>query len=108
MEMYDYMMILNVLVIISSAMISYLYVSQMVLRKGAFLFHTMISLSFVVIAWFVTTSIWYYLTIQVDGLLYLGGMLFNLIVMMFCITVLISYLVVRRSYLLKHYQARNK
>lgn len=108
MEMYDYMMLLNVLVIVSSTMISYLYVSQMVLKKGAFLFHTVISLSFVVAAWFVTTSLWYYLTIRVDGLLYLGGMLFNLIVMMFCVTVLISYLIVRRTYLIRQFQAKNK
>lgn len=108
MEMFDYLMLLNVLVIVSTTMISYLYVSQMVLKKGAFLFHTVISLSFVVAAWFVTTSIWYYLTIRVDGLLYLSGMLFNLIVMLLCVTVLVSYLIVRRTYLIRLFQAKNK
>lgn len=108
MEMYDYLMLLNVLVIVSSTVISYLYVSQLVRRKGAFLFHTVISLSFVVASWFATTSVWHYLTIQVDGLLYIGGMLFNLIVMMFCITVLITYLIVRRSHLIRQFQKKHK
>ncbi|WP_078381700.1 hypothetical protein [Sutcliffiella halmapala] len=107
MEMYDYMMLINVLVIVSSVIISYFYVSQMVLRKGAFMFHTMISLSFVVITWFITTTIWYFITFHVDELLYISGMLFHMIVMLLCITVLIAYLIVRRPLLLRHYKSKS-
>ncbi|KMJ58039.1 hypothetical protein AB685_14565 [Bacillus sp. LL01] len=108
MEMYDYIMLLNLLAIVSTTLGSYLYVSQLVKRKGAFFFHTVISLFFIVITWFITTSIWYFLTIQVDGLLYIGGMLFNMMVAIFCSTVLLAYLFVQRAYFIKKYKKSNK
>ncbi|MCG1022582.1 hypothetical protein [Sutcliffiella horikoshii] len=108
MEMFDYIMLLNLLAIVSTTLGSYLYVSQMVKRKGAFFFHTVISLSFIVTTWFITTTIWYFLTIQVDGLLYIGGMLFNMMVAIFCSTVLLAYLFVQRAYLIKKYKKGNK
>jgi hypothetical protein len=104
MEMYDYIMLLNVLAIVSSVMISYLYVSHMVMKKGAFFLYTVFSLFFVVITWFGTTTVWYFLTYRVDGLLYIGGMLFNMIVAIFCSTVFLAYLFVQRPYLLKRYK----
>jgi hypothetical protein len=105
MEMYDYIMLFNVLATVFSVLISYQYVSKMVLRKGAFLFHTVISVSFVVFTWFVTSTIWYLLTFSVDELLYIGGMLFNMIFMILCITVLIAYLIVMRPYFMKKYSS---
>ncbi len=108
MEMYDYIMLLNLLAIVSTTLGSYLYVSLMVKRKAAFFFHTVISLFFIVITWFITTTIWYFLTIQVDGLLYIGGMLFNMMVAIFCSTVLLAYLFVQRAYFIKKYKKNNK
>ncbi|QFT88130.1 hypothetical protein FIU87_05720 [Bacillus sp. THAF10] len=106
MEMYDYIMLLNVLAIVSSVLVSYLYVSYMVVRKGAFFFHTSISLSFIILTWFITTSVWYFLTYHAEGLIYIGGMLFNMIAAIFCVTVYLAYLFVQRSYLLKKFKTR--
>ncbi|KPB03149.1 hypothetical protein [Bacillus sp. CHD6a] len=107
MEMYDYIMLLNLLAIVSTTLVSYAYVSQMVARKGAFFFHTAISLSFIILTWFITTTIWYFLTSKVDGLLYIGGMLFNMMVAIFCSTVYLAYLFVQRAYFIRKYK-RNK
>ncbi|CAG9621786.1 hypothetical protein [Sutcliffiella rhizosphaerae] len=108
MEIYDYMMLLNVLAIIASVMVGYLYVSLMVMRKGAFLFHAIISLSFIVFTWFTTTSIWYFMTIQVDSLLYTSGMLFNMITTIFCTTVYLAYLSVQRSYMINKFSKKHQ
>ncbi|TYS64519.1 hypothetical protein FZC76_18330 [Sutcliffiella horikoshii] len=107
MEMYDYIMLMNLLAIVSTTLVSYMYVSQMVMRKGAFFFHTAISLSFIILTWFTTTTIWYFLTLKGDGLLYIGGMLFNMMVAIFCSTVFLAYLFVQRAYFIRKYK-RNK
>ena len=106
MEMYDYIMLLNLLAIVSTTLVSYMYVSLMVMRKGAFFFHTAISLSFIILTWFITTTIWYFLTLKVDGLLYIGGMLFNMMVAIFCSTVFLAYLFVQRAYFIRKYKRK--
>ncbi|WP_223700916.1 hypothetical protein [Sutcliffiella deserti] len=108
MEIYEFHMLINVMAIVSSSIISYLYASKMIKKNGAFFFHTVVSLTIIVVTWFVTTSLWYYHTYHLDGLLYIGGMLFNMIFMMLTLIVYLAYLLVRRPYLMQKYKAKQK